>query len=127
MLQSLYKRLLPIFISDKSQSTKLKLPTDLKEEKNLEEFIDKILKEVIIRLNNSEEKLSNVEKELESKQEQMVKSQKKHEEHINKLTKIIKEKEVYYTKQNESLVNYYEQLLNDVNSRVKVLIFLIRL
>lgn len=122
-MQSLYKRLLPVFISDKTQSNKLKLPTDLKEEKNLEEFIDKILKELIIRLNDSEEKLSNAEKELENKQEQITKSQKKHEEHINKLTKIIKEKEVYYTKQNESLVNYYEQLLNDVNSRVKVRFF----
>jgi hypothetical protein len=119
-LQSLYKRLLPVFISNKSQSTKLKLPTDLKEEKNLEEFIDKTLKELIIRLQNSEEKLSSVEKESEKKQEQIIKSQKKHEEHISKLTKIIKEKEIYYTKQNESLVNYYEQLLNDVNSRVKV-------
>jgi len=50
--------------------------------------------------------------------------QKNYDVQITKLTKIIKEKEVQYIKQKETMTSYYEQILNDVNSRVKVNIFL---
>lgn len=72
------------------------------------------------RVNDSDEKMLSAEKELYTKYELMQASQKKYEDQINKLTKILKEKESYYSKQKDSLVSYYEQLLNDVNSRVKV-------
>ena len=121
LLQSLYKRLLPASISNKH----IQLPMDLREEKHLEEFVDKLVNDLIERLNKTIEKYSNLEKEFIRNEEKLRHVDKKHDEQIVKLTKIIKEKEAHYIKQKDSLVAYYEQLLNDVNSRVKVGSFLI--
>ena len=116
LLQSLYKRLLPISISNKE----LQLPHDLREEKYLEEFVNKLIADLIERLSSLVNKYSNLEKEFIRNEDKMKHVEKKHDEQILKFTKIIKEKENHYIKQKDSLVTYYEQLLNDVNSRVKV-------
>lgn len=96
MLQSLYKRLLPILITNKSQAKQIKLPADVRQEKNLEEFIDKIISQLVDRLSNIEEKAINSEKDLSTKEEQLNQVQKKYEDQITKLTKILKEKETHY-------------------------------
>ena len=96
LLQSLYKRLLPLLMSNKSQAKQIKLPTDIREEKNLEEFIDKIITQLVDRLSNIEEKAVSFEKESMSKEEKMQQMQKKYDEQISKLTKILKEKEIHY-------------------------------
>ena len=67
-----------------------------------------------------EEKVSCLEKTCTKKDENLHSLEKKTNDQLNKLTKMIKEKENYYSNQKDSMVNYYEQLLNDVNSRVKV-------
>ena len=86
MLQSLYKRLLPILITNKSQAKQIKLPADVRQEKNLEEFIDKIISQLVDRLSNIEEKAINSEKDLSTKEEQLNQVQKKYEDQITKLT-----------------------------------------
>ena len=58
LLQSLYKRLLPLLMTNKTNAKQIKLPTDIREEKNLEEFIDKIITQLVDRLSNIEEKES---------------------------------------------------------------------
>lgn len=121
LLQSLYKRLLPMSISNKQ----CHLPSDLRDEKYLEDYVEKLLNDLIDRLGLLNEKYANLERELSRSEDKLRHSDKKHDEQILKLTKIIKEKENYYIKQKDSLVAYYEQLLNDVNSRVKVCEFFV--
>jgi len=96
LLQSLYKRLLPLLMTNKTNAKQIKLPTDIREEKNLEEFIDKIITQLVDRLSNIEEKAMNFEKESLTKDEKLQQLQKKYDDQISKLTKILKEKEVHY-------------------------------
>ena len=96
LLQSLYKRLLPLLMTNKSQAKQIKLPTDIREEKNLEEFIDKIITQLVQRLSSIEENAIGFEKESLSKEEKLQQLQKKYDDQISKLTKILKEKEVHY-------------------------------
>jgi uncharacterized protein (UPF0305 family) len=103
MLQSLYKRLLPILITNKNQAKQIKLPADVRQEKNLEEFIDKIISQLVDRLSNIEEKAMNSEKDLSCKEEQLHQTQKKYEDQITKLTKILKEKETHYVNISQEL------------------------
>lgn len=97
-----------------------KLPSDLNDEKNLEEFIDSALVELTDHMRAMEEKVASLEKTCAKKDDNLYGLEKKTNDQLNKLTKMIKEKENYYSNQKDSMVNYYEQLLNDVNSRVKV-------
>lgn len=124
LLQSIYKRLLPATQSNR-QHHQQQQPTlsDLREEKKLEEHVNKQISDMIERIGSLTAKYSNLEKEFIRNEEKLHHIDKKHDEQILKLTKIIKEKENYYIKQKDSLVAYYEQLLNDVNSRVKVCCF----
>ena len=64
--------------------------------------------------------MNEIEFKFKQKEQQNEEVQIKQEELIKNLTKSIKEKETIFNKQKESLINYYEQLINDVNSRVKV-------
>lgn len=118
LLQSLYKRLLPVSVLNKRQ--KVRLPGDLRDEKSLESFLDKLVDELVEHLKAAEDKIGGLEKAYAKKGEDLSALQKKSDDQVTRLTKIIKEKESHHTKQKESLVSYYEQLLNDVNSRVKV-------
>ena len=83
----------------------------------------RLIDEMNERLSTSVSKYSNLEKEFIRNEDKLRHIHKKHDEQILKFTILIKEKENYYIKQKDSLVAYYEQLLNDVNSRVKVCYF----
>ena len=116
----MYKRLLPVSVLNQKKS-KIKLPADLRDEKELETFIDKLVTELVEQVRVGDEKCAALEKSLGKKEDLVQVVQKKSDEQASKLTRVIKEKENHYLKQKDSLVNYYEQLLNDVNSRVKVI------
>ena len=103
LLQSLYKRLLPLMMSNKTHVKQIKFPTDIREEKNLEEFIDKIITQLVERLSNLEEKTIIFEKESTAKDEKFQQLLKKSDDQISKLTKILKEKEVQYVSYKECL------------------------
>ncbi len=115
LLQSLYKRLLPVSVlgrkGGKSRGRHgLAFDEDvIRDEARLEEFMDKVIEELVESVRCGEEKVSKLEKEC-----------MRREEDVEKLSRVIREKEGQHSKQKDSLVTYYEQLLNDVNSRVKV-------
>jgi hypothetical protein len=124
LLQSLYKRLIPITISNKNSNfQQAPLPTDLREEKQLEEFIDRQIEHILEHIHHTDYKLEDMENDMHKKEEILHNIVKKNEDQITKLTRIIIEKENQYKKEKDALVAYYEQLLNDVNSRVKVRFF----
>jgi hypothetical protein len=93
----------------------------MKDEKSLKSFLEKFLAQLVERRKNSEEKCLQLESKLCEKQSELDYMQKNYDVQITKLTKIIKEKEIQYSKQKETMTSYYEQILNDVNSRVKVI------
>jgi hypothetical protein len=92
-------------------------------EQNLEDVIDDTINKLVYYVENFGEKLNKIENNLKLKDEQILLITRKYEEQIQKLSKSIKEKESTFKKQKDSLVNYYEQLINDVNARVKVSTF----
>ena len=91
---------------------------------NNEQNLEKLIENSIISLINTIEKyndnLNDIEHKFKQKELQNDEIKIKQEEQIKNLNKSLKEKETIFVKQKESLVNYYEQLINDVNSRVKV-------
>lgn len=115
--------MLPLYLSD-NPDTRLKSSKDVKDEKNLEDFLEKFVPQLVERHKISEEKCKKLENKLDEKQSELDYMQKNYDVQITKLTKIIKEKEIQYSKQKETMTSYYEQILNDVNSRVKVIYFI---
>lgn len=89
-------------------------------EQTIENIIDSTISELIKYVQSFEDKLSLIETKLKSKEDYIEQISRKYEHQIQKLNKSVKEKETQFNKQKESLVSYYEQLLNDVNARVKV-------
>jgi hypothetical protein len=89
-------------------------------EQNLENLIENAIINIINLIQNYDENLNEIEIKLKEKEAFNEETQIKQDEQIKSLTKLLKEKETIFIKQKESLVNYYEQLINDVNSRVKV-------
>lgn len=89
-------------------------------EQTIETIIDSAISELINYVQSFEEKLGLIETKLKSKEEYIEQISRKYEHQIQKLSKSLKDKESHFNKQRESLVSYYEQLLNDVNARVKV-------
>ena len=116
MLKSLYKRLIPIFAMNK----KLKLSSNLSEGKCDEEFMENLVHELGEYKRTSDECFAALERDSIRKEDHLNGLLKKNDEQISRLTKTIKEKEIQFANQKDTLVAYYEQLLNDVNSRVKV-------
>lgn len=92
-------------------------------EQNLEDVIDDTINKLVYYVENFGEKLNKIENNLKLKDEQIILTTRRYEEQIQKLSKSLKEKESSFKKQKDSLVNYYEQLINDVNARVKVSTF----
>jgi hypothetical protein len=115
MLKSLYKRLIPIFAMNK----KVKLSSNLNGKCD-EEFMESLIRELGEYKRSNDECFAALERDSIRKEEHLNGLLKKNDEQLSRLTKTIKEKEIQFANQKETLVAYYEQLLNDVNSRVKV-------
>ena len=120
LLQSLYKRILPVLISNKSQVKNLKLANEPKDEAILEDFVDNAIAEMVEQNHALNEKLCASDKELVLKEDTLQQLQKKCEEQATKFSKVLKEKESHYSRQKDSLVAYYEKMVNEANSRIKV-------
>ncbi len=89
-------------------------------DQNLESLIENAIISLINSIQKYNDNLNDIELKFKQKELQNEEIKLKQEEQVKSLTKTLKEKETIFTKQKESLVNYYEQLINDVNSRVKV-------
>ena len=62
-----------------------------------------------------------MEEALKVKEEGIEEAHHSHEDQLNKLTTLTKEREVSWQKQKEELENHYQQLLNEMQARVKVI------
>ena len=113
-MQALYKRLLPVLTS-KTNSI-----SNNGNEQNLESLIETAIISLISSIQKYNDNLNDIELKFKQKELQNEELKIKQDEQIKNLTKSLKEKETIFTKQKESLINYYEQLINDVNTRVKV-------
>jgi hypothetical protein len=81
----------------------------------------------VSRLLAKEEKLKLIEKNHSIEQNKLKCLAKTQEEQINKLSLILQRNEAQFNKQKESMVAYYERMLNDINSRVKVSFSILKL
>ena len=113
-MQALYKRLLPVLTS-KTNSI-----SNNGNEQNLESLIETAIISLISSIQKYNDNLNDIELKFKQKELQNEELKIKQDEQIKNLTKSLKEKETIFTKQKESLINYYEQLIKDVNTRVKV-------
>jgi len=120
LLQSLYKRLMPVSLLGRGQASRPVAGELMRDEARLEEFMDRLVGEVVASVRAGEEKIGRLERECARRAEEVKAVGKRSEEEVGKLARVIREKESQHVKQKDSLVCYYEQLLNDVNSRVKV-------
>ena len=89
-------------------------------DQTIETIIDSAISELLKYVQSFEDKLGLIEAKLKSKEDYIEQISRKYEHQLQKLSKALKDKESHFNKQKESLVSYYEQLLNDVNARVKV-------
>ncbi|XP_060080102.1 coiled-coil domain-containing protein 171-like [Ylistrum balloti] len=67
----------------------------------------------------SEEKTTHLEEALKSKEELVEEMQRSHEDQLNKLTSLTKEREQSWHKQKEEIEAHYAQLLTELQSRSK--------
>lgn len=130
-MQNIYKKLLTVITTSKfSDSNKninalfVNNNNNIHESQQQEQFIESLIDNLIINIINIIKTYDDTRVDYELKLKENTNSidelKQKQEEQIKNLTKSLKEKETIFNKQKESLVNYYEQLINDVNSRVKV-------
>lgn len=102
------------------QHSKIFKPASQVSETDLDDLAEKLVAHVADRLMTKGDRNERLEREYATLKEKCQALQKKCEEQQAKTTQVIREKENNFMKQKSSLVNHYEQLLNDVNSRVKV-------
>ncbi|XP_022332700.2 coiled-coil domain-containing protein 171-like isoform X2 [Crassostrea virginica] len=67
----------------------------------------------------TDEKIRHLDEAVRTKEDALEDMQKAHEDQLNKLTALTKEREIAWNKQKEEIEAHYSQLLNEVQSRSK--------
>ncbi|KAL4227318.1 hypothetical protein ACF0H5_012763 [Mactra antiquata] len=70
-------------------------------------------------LQNAEEKISHMEEALRNKEEGLKEEHTSHEDQLKKLSTLTKEREISWQKQKQEMEEHYQQLLNEMQSRIK--------
>ncbi|XP_060582945.1 coiled-coil domain-containing protein 171-like, partial [Ruditapes philippinarum] len=70
-------------------------------------------------LQNAEEKMSHMEGALKSREEGWKEEHMSHEDQLNKLSTLTKEREMSWQKQKQEMEEHYQQLLNEMQARIK--------
>ncbi len=83
-------------------------------------LLDNLMDKLKDYINATDKNLTEYEHKLKTNEKNIEQITQTYDEQLQKTLKLLKEKEIVFHKQKESLVKYYEQLVNDANARVKV-------
>ncbi|KAL3866903.1 hypothetical protein ACJMK2_044153, partial [Sinanodonta woodiana] len=74
---------------------------------------------LVDNLQHAEEKMKELDEALKTKEDTLNEAQRSHEDQLNKLTSLTKERELSWQKQKEEIEAHYSQLLSEMQTRTK--------
>ncbi len=96
------------------------LKIDTTSSNNKSDSIDILIDKFSDYIKSTDRKLTEYENKIKSNDKSIEQITRKYDEQLQKTLKLLKDKEIIFNKQKESLINHYEQIVNDLNARVKV-------